>query len=336
LGIATQGKKWTKKCLVSTRVLECANRLRQGSVAILVYHSVMDDPQRHATTLGEIIHSTDQFRSQMEAVARYYNPVTLDDVLRFVENKSEIPSRAVVVTFDDGYADNAEVAAPILQRLGILATFYVTVHCIDTATPPWVARVRYAFLTTGTPSWSGLNGKELPLTADFQRQQAFTAAAEHCATLTGEDLERFVSKLEHDLEVGPLPDGNRLMMSWEQARQLVKQGHIVGSHTVSHPNMAHVTIEQAKSEFVHSKRRMEQELSADVVHFAYPCPILTPHWSQETLEACREAGYKTAVTTNSGCVRGADNPLCLRRVPPSAEAFELRWNLESTFMGRSV
>lgn len=126
------------------------------------------------------------------------------------------------------------------------------------------------------------------------------------------------------------------MMTWEQVRSTVKQGHIVGSHSMSHPNMAHIKQDALRREMADSKRILERELRFPVVHFSYPCPALQPHWSENTVLASRESGYQTAVTTNGGLVRRNDNPLHLRRISPSKNVEGLRANLEITFAGRKA
>src|SRR5437868_4375251 len=154
---------WIKQALAGSGALSLAGRIKGPGVAILMFHSVMPDPRAHLDTLGPIIHSCDVFRKQMELLAREYDPVSLDDVVLFVEGKKRLPRKPVVVTFDDGYADNAEFAAPILNEFGIPAVFYITVDSVDKCTPPWVARLRYAFQRTEKPAWRGLNGKPWPL-----------------------------------------------------------------------------------------------------------------------------------------------------------------------------
>ena len=334
--IRVKGKNWVKRSLVSSQALRFASRLNPPGVAILMYHSVMVEPRLHATTLGEIVHSAEIFRRQMEVIARQYHPVSLDEVLLFVQGQKQLPPRPVVVTFDDGYADNFDVAAPILKEFGISGVFYVTVACIDKAVPPWVSRLRHAFFSTKKPSWSGLNGQTQSLGNAPQRDQAFIAASERCARLTGDGQEKFVNAIECELELEPLPNWNSLMMSWEHARELVRQGHIVGSHTMTHPNLAHVADGEMEFELEQSKQRLEQELSSPTIHFSYPCPILQPHWSARTVQVCRKLGYRTAVTTSSGPVRKGDDPHSLHRVPPTAGVDGLRWNLECTFLGRAM
>jgi peptidoglycan/xylan/chitin deacetylase (PgdA/CDA1 family) len=334
LRIGGSSKRWIKRSLLSSGALRFGSRFLPHSVAILMYHSVMDDPAKHANTLGDIIHPTLIFQRQMEVIARDFNPVSLDDALLFVQGKKRLPAKAVVVTFDDGYADNLEVAAPILNRFGIPAIVYATVGCIDKSLQPWVSRLRYSFLTTKKPRWVDAQQQKWELGDKSARRRAYEAAAACCARLAGDAQERFVNDIEHDLEVEPVQEN--LMMTWDQARQLIRQGHMVGSHGMSHPNLAHIKSNDLEFELGESKKRLEQELDGPIRHFSYPCPTLQPHWSAATVAVCRTLGYATAVTVDSGPVRNGDDPLFLHRVPAPAEVEGLRWNLECAFLGRAT
>ena len=328
-------KNWIKRGLMASSITRLVGRFNGKGVVILMYHSVMDEPGRESSTLGGIIHSTAVFRRQMELIAREYMPVTLDDVLFFVRGEKELPPRAVVVTFDDGYADNHEVAVPILDRVGVPATFYIIADCVETAKLPWPSRLRYAFFTSKESWWK--QDKTIWSLGDLEkRDRAFLHACDLCATLAGETQEAFVRRIDGELNVEAVKPTKRLMMTWGQARDLVKKGYIVGSHTMTHPNMAYIAAADATRELKESKRKLEAALNSPTIHFSYPCPALSPHWNERTREISLDVGYQTAVTTNGGMVRRQDDPLSLRRIPPTKDVDGLRWNLECTFLRRKV
>lgn len=336
MNIWPASKALAKRCILHSGALLCTNGFVTRSVAILMYHSVTDDPRRHAYSLGELSYSTAMFRKHMELIANNYHPVGLDDVLRFVNGDNSLPPRPVVVTFDDGYADNADVAAPVLNHFGIRGVFYVTVESVNTGTPPWFALLRYAFSTSKQTIWTDSTGMQWPLVSPEQRNRAFLAACETCARSTGTAQKKMVQALECKLDSSLSIQTERLMMTWAQARQLVRAGHIVGSHTMTHPNLAHVKDEEISLELAQSKEILERELAISALHFSYPGPSQRPHWNSRTVAFCRQAGYRSAVTTNSGPVRKGDDPLYLRRVPTAPDVHSLRWILECTFLGRSM
>jgi peptidoglycan/xylan/chitin deacetylase (PgdA/CDA1 family) len=332
LGFAARGKRWLKP-LAQTGVLRAASVLRAPGAAILMYHSVMDDPDQHGDAFGGIIHSTRVFAGQMEVLARHYHPVSLDDLVEILAGRKSLPRRAVVVTFDDGYRDNCDVAVPVLNRIGIPAAFYVVVNSIASGRPPWPIRVRHALLSTRMASWSDPAARRWPLATREERLDAFAAACVHCGRLAGEAQEIAVVAIEKQLDTTPYAADQGLMMSWEQLQALRKQGHVVGSHSLSHPNLAQLSEREAEQELVDSKQKLEQRFSAPVWHFSYPNPVLDPHWTDQTAALSQRVGYRTAVTSSRGLVRQKDNPFELSRILPSKQVDGLRWNLECAFAG---
>jgi peptidoglycan/xylan/chitin deacetylase (PgdA/CDA1 family) len=326
-------KDQVKSAIVRSGVLQMAGRVRECSVAILMYHSVMEDPASQEAYLGAIVHPLSGFRAQMELLARRFRPTSLNEVGGFVRGEAELPKRSVAVTFDDGYADNHEIAASVLNEVGVPATFYAAVSCVDRSTLPWPSHLRFCFRNTKKAEWADSSGKIWPLSGDVERDHAFLHSCDECCKLAGAPQDKYVAAIANDLGTHmPVASGS-LMMSYEQMRALLRQGHIVGSHTMTHPNMAYVDPEVALCEMTESKQRLEQELGAAVQHFAYPCPALSPHWTEQTVAASRAAGYETAVTTNPGLARSGDDPLRLKRVAAAKTVEELRWSLETGFAG---
>jgi peptidoglycan/xylan/chitin deacetylase (PgdA/CDA1 family) len=329
-------RSFAKRALIKTGLLELAAKFRSRGAAILMYHSVKEDPRDQEIFMGGIAHSRDVFSRQMALLARRYRPVGLDQVARFVRGESGLPQRAVVITFDDGYADNYEIAAPILNKIGVPATFYVTVECVEEGRLPWPARLRFVFRTTKKASWMDSSGKAWPLSNAVERENAYLDSCDDCCELAGVAQAEYVRRVEDALGSHVPVESGALMMNSGQMRELLQQGHMIGSHTMTHPNLAQVSLEEACRELSESKTRLEHHLGALVTHFSYPCPALSPHWTEQTVIASRDAGYETAVTTDGGLACRGDEPLTLKRVRPTKTLEGLQWNLECAFAGRSV
>jgi peptidoglycan/xylan/chitin deacetylase (PgdA/CDA1 family) len=326
---------WVRKALLGSAALRLAADLREPAVAILMYHSVMRDPQSQADTLGDLGHSQESFRAQMELLSDHYHPISLDDAIRKIRADEDLPKRSVIVTFDDGYADNCEIAMPILNKVGIAATFYVIVDCIENGTLPWPCRLRFAFRKASVEVWRQSDRRWL-LGDREGRDSAFMAACCLCARLNARERNDLVTRIEHELGVCLPAEFGSLMMTGDHLRSFVQHGHSVGSHTMTHPNLAHVDEIEAQWEIFESKRRLESMLGTPIKHFAYPCPALSPHWSERTISQCGEVGYESAVTTDDGLMQRGKNLLCLPRIRPTKSVEGLRWNLESTFAGRAA
>jgi peptidoglycan/xylan/chitin deacetylase (PgdA/CDA1 family) len=329
-------KNATKNLLLRSGLLRMVGRLRPCGAAILMYHSVLEDPRSEEFFLGGIGHSQAVFRGQMELLARRYHPVSLDEITQFARRKGELPRRSVAVTFDDGYADNYEVAAPILKSVGVPATFYATVDCVERRRLPWPSELRFVFRKTKKENWVDSASRTWPLRDENDRESALLRSCDECCTQAGAPQDDYVSRVAHDLDIEVPAESGKLMMDYVQMKDLLAQGHIVGSHTLTHPNVAYLEPEATRRELAESKQRLEQGLQGPVVHFSYPCPALPPSWTDQTVAASREAGYETAVTTNRGLVRKDDDPLQLNRIRPTKTVQGLWWNLECAFAGRLV
>ena len=233
-------RSWLKKTILDSGALRVAAGLRGPSVAILMYHSILPDPSLRVDWLGGIIHSELAFRAQMELLARDFVPISLDRALKYVRGSDHLPKRSVVVTFDDGYADNYEVAVPVLDQVGVPATFYVTVDCVEHRRIPWPSRLRFAFRNTKLRLWTDPLSKTWTLKHPAQCEDALLASCDICCQLNGAAQETFVRRVEQELETSVPDESGSLMMNYDQLRTLSRHGHTVGSHTMTHPNLAYL------------------------------------------------------------------------------------------------
>lgn len=338
MNITNNIKRLIKKSIVSSRMLRLLTEFTGPGVAILRYHSIQDKPEDYADTIGiGIMHSTSIFKEQMEFVSKYFSPVTMDEVLGFMKGEFQLPKRAVAVTFDDGFEDNYTIAAPIMNELGIASTIYVKAGSVESKQMPWYMRLRYVFTNSKNKNYVMDDGYIADLSNDEQSQHAFFRACEQCAKLTGEQQEEKVSGFEDALVVDPYQGESNLILNWEQVKKLREQGHIIGSHTISHPNMAYVTNDdELLNEFVRSKALLEEKLKEPVLHFAYPSPILQPHWDERTREVSKAAGYEAAVTCTPGKVVYGDNPLSIKRIGVPFDKYDFFWEVENSLVGRVI
>ncbi len=108
-------------------------------VPILMYHRIMDLPDDAGAAQRDYAVSPARFDEQLQYLkAQGYESVRLYDVVRYLEGAGSLPARAVVITFDDGYRDNAVVAFPLLLKYGFTATFFINPQPIDDEYPAYM------------------------------------------------------------------------------------------------------------------------------------------------------------------------------------------------------
>lgn len=334
MNIRKLAKNVPKRLFVASRAFHLADKLAAPAVVILRYHSIQPQPEQYDSTIGcDSIHATSIFERQMELIAKRFHAVSMDDVSLFLRGEKSLPRGAVAITFDDGYKDNFRFAAPILNRFGISGTFYLLVDSVDRSKAPWYCVLRHAFLTSRRPDWRDpATGVIHQLKDANTREAAFLNVADLAAKSRASGRNELVEDAWRSLDPEPFPNESDLMMTWDDARTLVKSGHIVGSHTVTHPNVAHVSADDARSELTDSKRKLEKELGGPVKHFAYPHPALNPCFNETTLKITEELGYATAVTTTCSAVRADACRLAIPRTYIPREESEFLWHIERNLL----
>jgi hypothetical protein len=104
-------------------------------LTVLGYHRVAEaDPD---AAPGLISATPEQFAAQMDHVQRWFTPIALMDLLDYVIEGRRLPERPLLITFDDGYRDNFDVALPVLRARGLPAVLFVTTGLVDSAGLPW-------------------------------------------------------------------------------------------------------------------------------------------------------------------------------------------------------
>jgi len=269
-----------------------------GRLSILVYHRVTNAVA---------------FDQEMSWLAAYFRTITLHEAVQKLR-QNKLHPRTACITFDDGYADNAEVALPILQKHGLSATFFVSTGFLDGGRM-WndtvIELVHQALGPILDLSKMGLGRFEIGTTS--QRQQAINALLENLKYLP---LEARQLKVGEMCSYIPATLSNDLMMTSEQVKKLYDAGMGIGGHTVNHPILARMEETIARAEIANGKEELESIIRAPVKFFAYPNGKPGQDYLSGHTEMIRNLGFEAAVTTSHGAAKNSGDLYQLPRFTP--------------------
>jgi peptidoglycan/xylan/chitin deacetylase (PgdA/CDA1 family) len=296
----------------------------QPTCQILLYHRINDDRDPFLPSMP-----VDQFRRQMEYVARNFKIVTLDDIAEGRITNSH--RHHVAITFDDGYRDNFTSALPILKELGLPATIFLATGYIGTGTIPWYDQVCLAFkLATRSALVSITEGAPAgPLKSQEQRLALLEQVLDWLRAIENDGRVEAIKMLVHALGVPPSLSLPNYMLGWDEAKQMMANKIAFGAHTVTHPVLSRMPLKALQHEVQQSKKTIEQKLKLTVRHFAYPFGR-EMHCGEMARRIVAECGFATAVTTEFGFNQPGDDPLKLKRFTPwgrqaGSFAMQLDW-----------
>jgi peptidoglycan/xylan/chitin deacetylase (PgdA/CDA1 family) len=240
---------------------------------------------------------------------------------------------AVSITFDDGYADNAEVAVPLLVETGVRATLFLTAGAIDSGAEFWwdrLERLLWNRTQVAVPALS-LTVVGQRLWADVRSVAARRRAHEALYWRLRPQAADIISAVLHEVaaqlgdEVGTRL--SRLPMSAAQARRAgAAPGIRIGAHTLSHPWLPTQPASERRREIMGSREAVAALTGTHVESFAYP---FGGH-DDATVTDVRAAGFRTAYTTRAGRVRRLSDRLRLpRRVAGNWTGAQLEARLQA-------
>jgi peptidoglycan/xylan/chitin deacetylase (PgdA/CDA1 family) len=281
---------------------------RRGRLLIFTYHRVLAQPDPLLPDEADAA----SFAAHMDWVREFCNVLPLPEAVRRLRDGS-LPSRATCITFDDGYANNYEVARPILLQRGVTATVFIAVDAVERGIM-WndlviesvrqaggrldaahLAAIGYRGAALSPGSAAESVNRALDALKYRPMRQRWEAAAE---------LYRQVAQREPP----------RLMMTPDTVRAFGRDGFDIGAHTVNHPILATQTEDEARFEVRASRDWVAQVTGSAPVSFAYPNGRPGRDYDDSHARMVRDAGYELAVTTAWGCASGRSDVFQLPRV----------------------
>lgn len=285
-------------------------------LSILIYHRVLR--QRDTIFPDEI--DAAAFDCHLASLRACFNILPLSEAVQALR-AGTLPPRAACITFDDGYADNAEVALPILQRHGVPATVFVATGFLDGGRMWNDTVIELVRAAPDRLDLGALGSFELDTPA--QRRAAIGSLLGQLKYLPLEARQDAVDALCARVGVA-LPDN--LMMRTEQVRQLHQAGIEIGAHTVHHPILARLGAGQARREIADGRDALEALIGSRVRLFAFPNGKPGQDYLPEHVAMVRELGFDGAVSTAPGAAGRGSDPYQLPRFTPWDQG-ALRFNL---------
>lgn len=303
--------------------------LGRNKLSILIYHRV--HPHTDPIFPGEV--DAQRFDAHLAWLTGLFNVLPLDEAVDRLRNGT-LPPRAACITFDDGYADNAEVALPILKRHNATATFFISTGFLDGGRM-WndtiIESVRHA--TGGVLDLNSLGLARYDITDPSARRRAIGGILGSIKYLPHEERLERVAAVERIVGQA-LP--NNLMMRSEQVRLLADSGMTIGAHTVSHPILARLPATEARQEIAMSRDALEAIAGRPITLFAYPNGKPTEDYLLEHVAMVRELGFSAAVATAWGAASVEDDLFQLPRfLPWDQTAFRFSLRLTGNLLRRA-
>ena len=259
-------------------------------LVILHYHRVPDVPD----PLNPDLLDRPVFAMHMQALADVFNVLPLSDALAQLR-AGTLPPRAVVVTFDDGYADNFQVALPVLQHYRLPAAFFVAAGFLDGGCM-FNDLVVEACRVAPAGGWhTGVEGLGTVQVADVLARVQLAGRIISRLKYLGAD-ERLAAARDLLHSAGGTQPGH-IMMESDEGRALHRAGMEIGGHTQSHPILARLGSDEADREIRTGKAALESLLGTRVAHFAYPNGKPGTDYLPRDVTAAKAAGFTSALTT---------------------------------------
>lgn len=288
--------------LASRPVSRFISRMVDRQVPVFMLHHITpDDDERNSAI------TTRQLRRYLGyLVENGYTFISLEHLITAIRNHETLPEQPVVFTLDDGFADQAEIAAPIFLEFDCPLTFFVITGMLDQALWPWDSQVSWITEVTRQPTLKieiGSHPVELNLSDNNNRRQARRTLYNLLREMPTTQVAETVCKLARvaQVELPDKPPTPYQPMDWDMARTLERKGIRFAPHSVSHKILSKMDEHSVQQEILVSWKSMQQELENPLKVFCYPTGRWIDYGPRE-INFLKQEGFLGAVSTTSELV----------------------------------
>jgi len=247
-------------------------------VLVLSYHGLRPADFAGDLPFANLHIAADVFEEHCRVLAEHCHPIGLDAWSAANEGGRALPSRPVLLTFDDGYRSVFELARPILRRYRIPAVIFVCSNPVRDQRLFWfdaLARKRGEAAVSDARASGGADWRDL---------------AGHHATAADES--------------DPLSP-----MTRDHVAQLAAEGFTIGAHTASHAPLAELSPDDQRCELEMCRDALTEWTGLRIDTLAYPWGKRGADYTIESVDLGRAAGFRTAFSTHVGFAAPSQDPL---------------------------
>ncbi len=271
----------------------------QDELTVVMYHGIIKDP----LMVNEWCFVDEpSFRRQLAYLKKHFEIVSLSEAVECMRSGG-IKRPTAVITFDDGYQNNYDVAFPILCEEGIPGTIFLATGFINTNDTVWYGRIHLALTKTQKTyvEWNGipfdLSTLDLKARASAALQESLKKL-EHSQLMTS--MRDLVLQLDEDPDDVIDTDSPFRMLDEAAIVKMTGSGLIeFGAHTHHHAILSHLPDQERYNEIRQSIDTVYQLTGRPCRSFAYPNGRLEDY-SVKTMEDLETCGIQIAVTTIPG------------------------------------
>ena len=313
-----------------------------SEIRIVMYHYVRDLVNGRYKNIKGL--DTELFREQLLFFKNNFNIIRMEDLISAAESKSELPEKALLLTFDDGYADHFNTVFPVLSNMNIQGSFFIPAQTFCENTLLDVNKIHFILASGNIDDIYDETikliedlknkGTDLPPTDDLIKEYAIPNRFDNAKTIfvkrmlqtvLPEDIRISISSLLFKKYVGFPEDvfARELYMTKDQILCMKNNGMFIGFHGYNHYWLGRLSKDKQKSEILKALAAMGPFVDENNLVMNYPYGS----YNDDTKNILQELNFKLGLTTKVDiCNTTRDNRFELPRLdtndfPPKSENY---------------
>jgi peptidoglycan/xylan/chitin deacetylase (PgdA/CDA1 family) len=292
--------------------------LQKKSCTIFLFHGVINQNKFKLRNYTKKHLEKKKFIKILYQLKKNGNPISMDEVVKTSDKGKDFKDKSFAITFDDGFYNNYAIAVPILKKMKIPATFYITTDFINKNLTSWIDRIEMAVseIDFGTIK---ICQKKIGFKKTLNSKIKFMRNIRYLIkNRFGEDPYEITNKILKDLKYKKkVLNSNHILdrkMNWNQVRKINNSKFfLIGGHSMTHKILSFLDDKEVKKEIKKSIEIIEKKLKKKIIHYSYP-EGLNYAYSTREVKLLKKFGIKCCPTAETGVNTKKTNLFKLKRI----------------------